>query len=123
MSEARIKLQRVLMSKRLSVCDESKMQNAIERRLQEAGIDYVREKTLTTGRIDFAVVIDGERIGVECKVDGSELAAFRQVIAYATTGEFDSMVIVTGKPFVGIMDQIEANGKRLPVEIWKVRTL
>jgi hypothetical protein len=116
-------LKAALMTGRLSVSNEYKMQAAIEKRLVEGRFNFEREKTIKAGRIDFVVDLEGFKVCIECKVDGSETAAFRQCMRYALTGEFDFIVIITGQNFIGMMEQFSVGKKIVPVEVWKVRTL
>ena len=71
---------------------ETRLQDAIEIVLAEAGIEAVREPHLTAAdRIDFLA----GRVGVEVKIAGQSAAVMRQLRRYAASPDVDALVLVT----------------------------
>ena len=61
--------------------------------MRAEGLTFRREVTRGADRIDFVV----DRVGIECKVDGSVADVTRQLERYALWGELDELVVVTTK--------------------------
>lgn len=118
------KLRAILFAKRLPTSTEQALQDALERRLQEACITYEREHAMpAAGRIDFRVAIDGQRIGIECKIRSGGGDTVRQVIRYAQSGEVDQVVLIgpwQPKPWP---ESVQCNGRAIPTHFWKIPTL
>jgi hypothetical protein len=77
---------------RFTYADESELQDKLAVTLTQFG-RVQREVTLSPqNRIDFVVDDD---IGVEVKVNGSTIAALRQLQRYARTGRVQALILVT----------------------------
>ncbi len=83
----------LLAGYRLPVSNEAELQGAMEKAFRMRGIPHRREVTRGADRIDFVV----DRVGIECKVDGSVADVTRQLDRYALWGELDELVVVTTK--------------------------
>ncbi len=75
---------------------ESVLHDAVQEFFQSQSIPVEPERILSAkDRIDFYVP-DG-KIGVECKVDGSEFEVTRQLLRYAKSDEVYGLILVTSK--------------------------
>lgn len=71
---------------------ELMLQNYVEEVLKAEGLPYVREhKFHATDRIDFMA----SRIGIECKIKGSQNEVLRQLMRYADQPEVSSLILLT----------------------------
>lgn len=120
MTKADIKA--IIFARRLPVLNEAEMQDRIGERLTAAGINVEREVRLPgkSGRIDFLVILDGVRIGIETKVVSGGGNTARQLLRYALSNEFDELVLVTSRAFQIPVNGFESGEKFIPLEIWQV---
>jgi len=82
----------VLRGYRFRYDNEARLQQAIERVLQEHGYAFVREKRLSRrDRLDF----DVEGVAIEVKVDESLTVVLRQLFRYAQQDAVQALVLVT----------------------------
>ena len=89
--------------------DEYGLQDGIEALLKREGVSYQREVRLSPrDRIDFLL---GD-IGIEVKVDSSEIVVERQLMRYATDPRIGSLILVSSRFRHQSMPQF-LNGKPL----------
>ena len=82
----------VLRGYRFSYDNEARLQQAIERVLQEHGYAFVRERRLSRrDRPDF----DVQGVAIEVKVDESLTVVLRQLFRYAQQDAVQALVLVT----------------------------
>lgn len=113
----------IIFAKRLPARKEGQMQAAIAERLAAAGAEYRREVILPerAGRIDFEVTTDEGLLGIECKTQGSAMAATRQLIRYADTGRYRRLVLLSVFP-LNIPLATVGTGST-PVTLWQIPSL
>lgn len=114
-----------LLSSRITGASEQAFQDTIERRLEALGVPFQREKRLPGkfGRIDFALDLDGERVGIECKAVVTGQATARQLLKYALSGEFDRLVLLTSRAYALPAEHFTREGQLIPVHVWQSPTL
>ena len=73
---------------------EATLHEGVAMVLTEHEIPYEREKQLSArGRIEF--YLPGTKLGIECKIDGSETAVMRQLLRYTESDLIDELVLLT----------------------------
>jgi hypothetical protein len=88
-----------LSTTRFAVSDESRLQAGITQLFTSRCIPFAREVRLSPeDRIDFLVV---DRIGVECKVDGSPTAVVQQVLRYLQHPPLTALILLTSRLRLG----------------------
>lgn len=94
-----------LLSKKLDISNEERLQNEIEDIFIENNINYLREYNLNRhNRIDF--YLPDEKIGIEIKIKGSIFKIYEQVERYAEFKEVEKIVLVSSK-YVNLPDKIK----------------
>lgn len=89
-------LARRLEQHRFAEGSEAALQQGVEAVLERASIDFTREAKLSAGeRLDFVVHLEGCRVALECKVDGSLAAVTRQLMRYAQLADVRAVLLVT----------------------------
>lgn len=84
----------LLRGYRYTAYNEAALQAGVERVLQEQGIGFEREKSLSSrDRIEF--YLPEARVGVECKIDGSPIAVIRQLLRYAESDLIEELILLT----------------------------
>lgn len=85
----------VLSRCRLPLMDEKKLQAAIAREFDDAGMDYGREHRLSESDvIDFRL---GD-VGLEVKIKGSKRAIYKQMERYAKHHVLKELILVSNVP-------------------------
>lgn len=84
---------------RYTFSNEKELQNGIEKVFQENNIEYEREVRLhQRDIIDFVVIQNGVRLGIEIKIDGNRNALLRQLSRYLAHDSIDSIFVI-GTPY------------------------
>lgn len=82
----------ILKRYRLPLSDEKRLQEEIEEKLEEHGVEFVREHRLSAADIpDFMV----GSLAIEVKIKGSKLSIYKQVERYAQHEEVKSLLLIT----------------------------
>lgn len=117
----KLELRALLFARRLPASGETDVQERIADRLTAAGVTFEREKRLPgdSGRIDFALTLEGRRIGLELKVKSGGGNTARQLLKYALSDEFDELVLLTTKAFRLPVSSFTSGQREIPVEIWQ----
>ncbi len=84
-------LHNTLAQYRFTFTSEGELQSGIATALQAESITFNREHQLADGRIDFLV----GSIGIEVKVDGSDMSVARQLLRYAKCPEVSGLLLIT----------------------------
>lgn len=108
----------ILGGYRFRFSTEKDLQDAVERLLKEAGIQYERERDLgDAGCIDF--LVEGN-IGLEIKIQGNPTAVAEQVIRYCKCKEIAIVVLFTARMTLGKLVPRTVHGKNtLVVGMWE----
>jgi len=89
-------LPELLRGYRYTAHNEAALQAGVERVLQEQGIGFEREKSLSPrDRIEF--YLPEARVGIECKIDGSQIAVMRQLLRYAESDRIEELILLTSR--------------------------
>lgn len=96
---------KILSSKKFDLHNEKILQQQIESCLNKEGINFKREVELSKrDKIDFIVNIDGQKIGLEIKIDGNAKSIYKQLQRYCLH-DIDAIILATNKT-VGLPEQI-----------------
>ena len=95
--------------------DEYELQDNVARALRAAGLAFDRERVFSTGRVDFAVTVDGATVVVEVKVDGDVAGVTRQIVRYLSHEEVVGVVLVSSRAVHSAALVSDINGK--PVRV------
>lgn len=76
---------------------ERSLQDLAGDRLEAAGIEVEHEAQIPGGRIDLLATVDGARMGIEVKCNGTLGDLVGQLHRYAQSGRVDAIVALVGK--------------------------
>lgn len=75
---------------------EAVLQLAVQEALKAGGVPAERERPLSSrDRIDL--YLPDDRIGIECKIDGSLAAVIGQLLRYAESPAIEALILVTSR--------------------------
>lgn len=101
----------ILEAYEFDLSSEEDLQDGISQVLDQEGVDYDREVSLSPqDRIDFLI----DDVGIEVKINGSLTSVMQQLQRYAKSDRINSIILVTGRIQLSrIPDRL--NGKPLRV--------